>query len=664
MIRLFLLVMLAVPGWPQKLSWSQSVSGILPPGIAADPSGSVYIANQVSGKAPLPHAGEVFGPAGESVVQLSRFDRDGVRAWTVYLGGAEAQGVAAVATGPAGDVYVVGWTESGNFPIDPPSPLPRGMGRDIFVARFTRDGGLVFSGAFGGERKDTAAGAAVDGEGNVYIVSVTESDSFPVLEPRLAERTSGTAVFLTKISAGGDKLVYSTPIAAAESGFLEIDVDRHGAAYVAGVDSLLRNSLTKINPAGNDIVFHTQLPRSTSAVRAFPDGRVAVCDGENVHKFDADGANFDTIETGVWCTSLADTNGVVFGAGVAAHLLLPHAAFQPLRGSGSNAAVFRVDEANRVAMRSYLGGSGTDSARAVAAGGDGSFYAAGTTSSPDFPGMAGGDVKNRLFLAKLIEAPPPIPIQFRSNPAGLKMIVDDIPFDPNGTLWWQPGVNHTIEAATPQLLSNSGYVFAGWNHGGEASQTVATPQEATEFVAVWEGRTCAASVFPPSASVPATGGLASFLVTLVPACPLSVEPLRGPQFWSTFPRPIPTGTQWLHIATSPSRQPRLADVTIAGVDTTINQDPSAPLIHLPPSGQPVAVGDVVVRWSPEVNAIGYELRVLNESLREVQRRFVENGYAADLSLTPGLYVLKLRSCSGPLSSGECTGFATRAFEVR
>ena len=177
---------------------------------------------------------------------------DPVISFSSYLGGARIDRAFAVTTDSEGDIYITGNTLSNNFPVkdafQPAVAPPRdGSGEnDAFVTKVDAAGnGIIFSSYLGGNGTDIAYGIAVDGNKNIYLVGKTLSNNFPTTTGAFIENPKRTDGFVTKISASGALLVYSTYLGGGSNesapGFGEsgearaIDVDAEGNAYITGV---------------------------------------------------------------------------------------------------------------------------------------------------------------------------------------------------------------------------------------------------------------------------------------------------------------------------------------------------------------------------------------------------------------------------------------------
>src|SRR5439155_15188910 len=105
-------------------------------------------------------------------------------AYSTYLGGTGVEEAGGIALDSGGNAYVVGTTNSTNFPIATTvTPVQSVLVRkdDVFVAKLNPSGSaLVYSTYLGGSDTDRAFGIAVDGFGNAYITGHTESDDFPI----------------------------------------------------------------------------------------------------------------------------------------------------------------------------------------------------------------------------------------------------------------------------------------------------------------------------------------------------------------------------------------------------------------------------------------------------------------------------------------------------
>jgi len=123
--------------------------------------------------------------------------------YSTYLGGSGQDSGNSIALDSAGNVCVTGGTSSTDFPTaNPMQGVNKGYS-NAFVAKLNASGSALTSSTYlGGTNYDTATGIAVDSASNAYIVGATDSNNFPTKKPLQAANHGGDDVFLAKISPG------------------------------------------------------------------------------------------------------------------------------------------------------------------------------------------------------------------------------------------------------------------------------------------------------------------------------------------------------------------------------------------------------------------------------------------------------------------------------
>jgi hypothetical protein len=307
--------------------------------------------------------------------------------YSTFIGGSgfdEGTGIAVDASGAA---YVTGQTQSANFPATAGAfDTSFNGGSDAFVAKLDATGStLVYSTFLDGSAAATAAGIAIDGNGNAYVTGQTSSADFPVTAGAFQPVFQGGAgglrsdAFLTKIDAAGAALVYSSFLGGTgdEQG-QAVTVDGAGSAYVAGVtlstdfpttgaafDTSYNGNgdafVARVNGSGSTLLYATLLGGSSS------DSAAAIA-------LDATGAAYVT------------------GGTSSADFPVTAGAFDnSFNGAGTTDAFVTKLDANGSALvySTLLGGSGGEGGSSVAVDATGTAYVAGDTSSQDFPTTAG-----------------------------------------------------------------------------------------------------------------------------------------------------------------------------------------------------------------------------------------------------------------------------------
>jgi hypothetical protein len=163
--------------------------------------------------------------------------------YSTFLGGYARDEGHAIAVDSSGNIYVAGETSSNNFPtanaFQPtrgPSDPAFNPASDAFITKFNPAGSaLVYSTFLGGSiHGEHLGGMAIDAQGNAYVTGQTIASDFPTADP-LQPIGGGGDAFVTKLSATGSSLVYSTYFGGSNYDESHaIALDTAGNAYITG----------------------------------------------------------------------------------------------------------------------------------------------------------------------------------------------------------------------------------------------------------------------------------------------------------------------------------------------------------------------------------------------------------------------------------------------
>jgi hypothetical protein len=320
---------------------------------------------------------------------------DPVLQWGTYFGGNGIEWAHSVAVDGSGNVFVVGWTQSSNFPLADP-----GGGayfdntldgwRHAFIAKFSGSNlSLVWSTYFGGSGLDLAFSVAVDGSGDVFVVGLTESSSdFPLEDPdggAYFDNTldGGNDAFIAKFSGSDLSLVWSTYFGGSDyDGAFSIAVDGSGDVFVVG------------------------RTRSSNGFPLADPGGGAYCDNTHDGNWDAFIAKFSGSDLSLeWSTYFGGSNwdqaasvavdgsGNVFVVGLTQSssgfpLENPGGAYEDRTLGGTQDAFIAKFSGSDLSLEwsTYFGGNRDDEANSVAVDGSGNVFVVGRTrSSNGFP---------------------------------------------------------------------------------------------------------------------------------------------------------------------------------------------------------------------------------------------------------------------------------------
>lgn len=353
--------------------------------VAVDAAGDTWVAGSTeSANVPVVNA---LQPQlnGATDAFVARISADGTTLdYATYLGGSGLDVATGIALDAAGNVYVTGYTNSGDFPVTPGAVQTHLKGKlfDAFVAKISPAGALAYATYLGGRYVDVANAIAVDGAGNAFVAGFTCSPDFPtknafqpMLKGGLLGCFAGQDAFLAKLDASGTSLAWSTFFGGTDKeAAMALALDAQGRAFVAGYTE-----------SGDFPV--TGFP--LTPYRGLRDAFVARFDAAGVPGYATYlGGTDDETAGGI----AVGTAGDVYVTGYSGSVDFPTAsAFQPALSGFEDGFVARIAfTATSAALvySTYLGGGDGDRLDAIALDASGNAYLTGYTDSLDFPLVA------------------------------------------------------------------------------------------------------------------------------------------------------------------------------------------------------------------------------------------------------------------------------------
>ncbi len=294
--------------------------------------------------------------------------------YSTFIGGGSSDVPYSFTCDSAGNVYVVGYTNSTDYPTLGGYTASNAGSYDIFVTKLNPTGtGLVYSTYIGGSGTERAEGVAIDATGNAYITGYTDSTNFPTTLGAISTANKGASdAFVVKLNASGNALVYSTYIGGTGNDYArDITVDAAGNAYIIGntastnfpttvgvVSTALSGTddsfVTKINATGTAISYSTYLGGSNSDYAR----KVRV-----------------------------DTTGNAYIAGYTSSGNFPttFGAYTTAMSGSSDGFITKLNTTGALVYSTYLGGTGDEYLRGLYLASDNSVYVTGQTASSNFP---------------------------------------------------------------------------------------------------------------------------------------------------------------------------------------------------------------------------------------------------------------------------------------
>ena len=210
--------------------------------IAVDGSGNAYIVgdtgNAIFNNFPTTAGAFQTSPQGTDGF-VAQLDATGsTLVYSTFLGGSGLETAASVVVNNSGNAYIVGSTDSTDFPVVNAFQSALGGGSDLFVTKLNTTGTtLVYSTYLGGNSDDEAGvGIAIDSSENAYVTGSTQSTDFPTANPFQGVFGGGFRdAVVTKLNPTGSVLVYSTYLGGSDDDIgRSIGVTSAGGAYVVG----------------------------------------------------------------------------------------------------------------------------------------------------------------------------------------------------------------------------------------------------------------------------------------------------------------------------------------------------------------------------------------------------------------------------------------------
>ena len=368
------------------LSWDRAYS------IALDSSGNVYVTGYTE-STDYPATAGAYSKSnnGFEDIIISKLTGDLSQLLaSTYIGGSMGERGYSIALDNAGNVYVTGYTNSGNYPVtDRAYDSQFRGGHDVIVSKLSGDLSQLLASTFvGGGFGDFGYSIALDAAGNVYVTGGTASGDYPVTQGAYDTRYNGAIsdVFVSKLSGDLSELLASTFMGGDHDDYgYSMIVDSLGNVYIAGSTNspnfpTTEEAYDKIcgtdgrcnNLKADAFVLKlngslTQLLASTFIGGSEWDSAYSIALDSSGNLYVTGGTNSSDFPTTVGAFDV-DFNGAGTAGG-------PNEVFVT-KLSGS---------LNTMLASTFIGGNHDECGRAISLDGAGNVYVSGWTASPNFP---------------------------------------------------------------------------------------------------------------------------------------------------------------------------------------------------------------------------------------------------------------------------------------
>lgn len=357
--------------------------------ITLDTKGNVYVAGSTTSET-YPTTEGVYDRTNRwTDVFVSKFDPGlSTLLASTFVGGSDQDSAAALVLDQLGNVYIVGTTYSADYPTTEGAYRRTFTGdtptADIFVSKLDSSLSALLASTFvGGSADEVATGLILDTQANVYFTGYTFSADYPTTPGAYEQVSSGGEmchVIISKLDRNLGTLIASTYVKGSSYELaMAIGIDGQENLFITGITGSADYPTT----AGS------YNPIKQAAVEFF------------VSKIDSGLTTLlaSTFINGSWNTDSVraltlDTQGNVYIAGATyssgGYPTTEGAYSRTLVGQFSDGFISKFDpRLSTLIASTFLGGYGTDEARALFVDNEGNVHVTGVTASFNFPTTRG-----------------------------------------------------------------------------------------------------------------------------------------------------------------------------------------------------------------------------------------------------------------------------------
>ncbi len=346
------------PSWKPAVTWNTYLGGGTLPGggvsttrttdklegLAVNDKGEVFVTGQTNSVA-FPSGTELPALSSAQDAFVARFSADGTRLdWVRVFGGVKDEAGMRVALGNAGEVYVVGTTQSSELLTASGAAKTvlthqgDADGKDAFLAQLSATGELNWFMFLGGGGEDEGLGLAVSPDNKVYVIGRSTSDLMG-LGTRYGTRGDGFDAFVIKVDVSNPtspKPVW-THLLGSKDDFFGLDADDAAYSVVATVDAVFVGGI-----AGSIMLDVSDTVVREKFHRGYDDGFVA-----KLNPADASVVWLTNVGYGTGSTEVHDLLVRADGGLVTVGTTTSKGFITPTSDEGSDLFVFRLDAEGR-----------------------------------------------------------------------------------------------------------------------------------------------------------------------------------------------------------------------------------------------------------------------------------------------------------------------------
>lgn len=198
--------------------------------VSSDASGDIYLTGSFFGTSSI-GTGTYVSAGGTTDFYLAKFSAAGLPVWTVVGGGTQNDIGYCVRVQPTGEIFVCGGYSSATFTLST-ATLTNSGSLDVFLARFSNSGNLLWAIQGGGPTTDVGYSLAAHA-GGVYIGGGLGAAPFVIGTASLNPMAGSDNMFLCGVDNSGN-VVYSQAINGGGDDVMALDMYNGCSLYLGG----------------------------------------------------------------------------------------------------------------------------------------------------------------------------------------------------------------------------------------------------------------------------------------------------------------------------------------------------------------------------------------------------------------------------------------------